>query len=67
MSDLHKAARGVAAGLLSVTTIAVAAQQSGAPGGNPDPMARISREYVRLALAMRTSEFIADARRKGEL
>jgi hypothetical protein len=52
MSNLHKGARGTAASLLGVLTMAVAAQQGGAPGGNPDPMARISREYVRLVLAM---------------
>src|SRR5450759_3254815 len=33
-------------------TVAGAAQRKGAPAGNPDPMARIAREYVRLVLAL---------------
>jgi hypothetical protein len=52
MVNLQKTARGAAAALLGAMTIAAAAQRSGAPGGEPDAMARISHEYVRLVLAM---------------
>jgi hypothetical protein len=37
---------------LALITIAAAPQRSGTPGGNADRMATISREYVRLVLAL---------------
>jgi hypothetical protein len=43
--------RAIALGCVFLS-IAAAAQQRGAPAANPDPMATISREYVRLVLAL---------------